>query len=147
MLFLNEDLPMRGDIAPRFVVGDGDEWKVRAERFEEHLSTFATPDFDDVLMHVLVFILSRADGNRLPRDLDAVPVSFGIRPTRTGIVWRYRKFRGAGVYDGKHLPIASHFQELGVDPAFILAIHPDPVVGIRAADKFDVGAFHQGIEI
>ena len=147
MLFLNEDLPMRRDAASRFIVGDGDKWKVCAERFEEDLSALAAPDFDDVLVHVLVLIFSRADGDRLPCDLNAVPVSFGIRPTRTGVIRRHGKFYYPGIDNGEHLPIALHIKKLCVDPAFVLVIHPDPVIGVGATDDLYIRAFNQSVEI
>jgi len=147
MFFLHEDFSMRRDIASWLIVFDRYIRKVRAECFKEYLSVFAAPDFDDVLVHVLIFIFPRADGNRLPIDLDAGPFTFGIRPTWTGIIWRDGKFGDAGVHDGKHLPITVNVKELGVDPAFILAIHPDPVVGIGATDEFDIRALNQSVEI
>ena len=147
MFFLNEDFSMRRDAASRLIVFNGDEWKVGAKRFEEDLSTFTAPDFDDVLVHVLIFIFAGTNGNRLPVDLDAVPVPFGICPTRTGIIRRDGKFGDAGIYDREHLPITIYSKEFCVDPAFILSIHPDPTIGIRATNDLYIGAFHQSIEI
>ncbi|PWB75049.1 MAG: hypothetical protein C3F07_06295 [Anaerolineales bacterium] len=51
------------------------------------------------------------------------------------------------IYDRETFGIAFDLQEYCVDPAFIFAIHPDPVVRVGAADEFDVGGLIQGIKI
>jgi len=148
MFFLYVDFSIRRDRASFFIVFDRDEREIGAERFEDDLSLFAAPDLDDVLVHVLIFIFSGADGHFLPVDPDAVPFAFGVRPSRTGEIRRDREFVGyAGVHNGKHLPVAFHFKEFGVDPAFILAVDPDPVVGVGATDEFDVRALDQCIKV
>ena len=114
VFFLQKDSSMRGDGATGFIVLHCDEREVRAERFEDDLTAFTAPDLDDVLVHELVRVLARADGDRLPRNLDAVPVSSCIRPAGTGVVRRDDQFQ-AGVHDGQSLRVALDLEE------------PDPV--------------------
>src|SRR5258706_14292972 len=68
MFFLNINEAMRRFIASSLIVFNCDYWRVRAERFEDNLSTLTAPNFDNVLMHEFISIFSRADGNFLPGD-------------------------------------------------------------------------------
>src|SRR5258706_5078848 len=143
MFFLNINVPMRRDIASRFIIFNSDHGGVRAERFENDLSAFAAPDFDNILMHELVGIFAGADGNSLPGDLHFVTITSCLCPTWTGIIWRYRQFQ-TGIYNGKHFRVALNIQKLGVHPTIIVPIivvlicHPNPIVGVGASDQFYV---------
>ena len=143
MFFLDVDKSMRWGRAPGFIILDLDGGMVGAERFEDDLSAFAPPDFDDRLMNGWAFVLPRTDGHRLPRDLDAVPASSCLCPRRTRIIRRYDQFQPR-IHNGKTLRVTLDFQELCVHPAivisviFVLVCHPDPVVRVSATDEFDV---------
>lgn len=152
MFFLEVNQSMRRDTASGFVVLDLDGWIIRAERFEDDLTSLTPPDFDDVLMHELVGIFAGTDGDRLPRNLDAVPVSSCLCPTRAGVIGRNDQLQPR-IHNGKGFRIALNFEKLCVDPAvvvstvFILVCHPDPVVRVRAPNQFDVGSPIEGEQI
>src|SRR5258706_1027687 len=105
MFFLNINVPMRRNITSSFIIFNGDHGGVRAERFEDDLSAFTAPDFDNVLMHEFVSIFACADWNSLPSDLYLVAVASCLCPTWTRIIWRYRQFQ-TGIYNGKHFRVA-----------------------------------------
>ena len=87
MFFLDEDTSVRGGGATRFVVFDGDDWVVCAEGFKDDLPSFASPDLNQVLLHVFIFVFARADGHWFPGDDEAVVFAFCFCPAGTRVIW------------------------------------------------------------
>ena len=144
---------MRRDGASCFVFFYGDEWEVRAERFENDLPCLASPHLDEILAHVFVGEFTRADGNRLPCDgYASIFIAFRACPTGTGIIRRDNEF-DAGVHDGQRLWITLDLEKFFVHPAIgasvlrVYVFDPDPIISIGATDQFYFCGSVEGEEI
>ena len=143
VFILHEDSPMRRLIASSFIY-KYDGQLIRRQRIKDNLSAFTPPDFNDVVLHVFIFFVAGAKRNIVPRDFHFVPVVFIARRDNAccrHVIWGNGQLVFIGIKDLKALWIARDLEELCVDPALALAIHHDPIIGIRAADEFDISAF------
>lgn len=65
VLFLHKDASMGGPAAAR-LIHQCDSHIVGRQRFKDQLSTYAMPDFDDVMQHGFVFFITWAQWNIKP---------------------------------------------------------------------------------
>ncbi len=101
VLLLHKDSSVRGDITSRVILFHGNVRKIRSQGFKVDLATFTSPDFEDVLMHSLTFIFSRADRNRFPVDLDLISLAGCLCPSWTWIIRGDRQFCYPRIYNRK----------------------------------------------
>lgn len=141
VFFLYKNLSVGWDTAAGFIVFNRYKGEIRAQGLKDDLAAFASPYFDDVLVHIFIFVLSRADGNRLPRDLDIISFARGICPAWAGIIRRHGQFCYIRIHNWKTHGVALNFEKPGIHPTFVLPIHPNPVICIGATDKLNVGSF------
>ena len=147
MFILHEDASVRSLLAAR-LVDEGDRGIVGGKRFEDVFTILAAPDFNYVMKHRFVFLVTRAEGVIDPGNRYFISNS-GRRQYRCRLVISCLYKFCPRIPFRQVPPIPIDLEEISVHPTMVASIHinPVPVVCIGAADQDDVGIPVQGVEI
>ena len=145
VFLLYEDSSMRWLAATRLIV-KCNGCVVRAEWIEDNLPRYTAPNFNDISLHSFIFPVAGADVHIRPFNgylILIIACCAAYRGRR--VIGRLRQPGNARIHNWQSRFITGHLNKIRIDPAFIFAVHINPVVAVGASDQFDVGSFDEAV--
>ena len=149
MFLLHEDPTARGFRAAG-LIRERDLQVVGGQRFKTDSPCFATPDFDDVMVHALVFLVTGAQRDVQPGNSDCVAFARSAQNRSWWIIRRNGQFGLLGI-DGFYThDIALYIHKFSFDPTGFVptdSLHVDPISIVEATDDLQTIALEQAKKV